>query len=626
MTWPLQVHAQAVKDSPPPEVFTLEQALQYALDHYPTVRAALEQVNASDANVSVAKSAYLPRLDALWQSNRATANNIFGQVLPQSVIPAMSGPVLPSASSAERLGQRGGRAVLVGAVRLRPARRHGPSGGGRRRPCARRRSADAARRADTRSAPRSWPSSAPQQAVAAPRPTCERRDRARARGAHPRRQSAAPGRRGLARRCRAGRRADARDSGASGRSSWRRSTLARVLGDDDRPGRPSMRRRLLDRASAGDARADCRRATHPLAQSRQAAVDVARAQEDVLSRRRIGRGSICSRASSRAAAAPNPNGQLDGGVDGLGLERANWAAGVQVVFPNVFDFASLRARRAAAAASTRAETRALRRGAADGDQPAAGGGRDGRRRPGPSPRTRRCNSPRRSRAKRRRAPATRPAWPASSKWPMRRACSRRPSTGRSSRAIDVWRALLAQAVAQGDLDAVHRPRAARPRELVDHVADPRRAPPPDHRSWSRCIAVALTAVFAVSRMRADIFPDLDLPVIYVAQPYGGMSPAQMEGYITYYYEYHFLYINGIQSVESKSIQNTGAAEADVPSGHRHGRGAGADDRLRQSRARLHAAGHGRPVHHAVRCRQRAGRLPGVLERDAAASARFRTSR
>jgi multidrug efflux pump subunit AcrB len=70
-----------------------------------------------------------------------------------------------------------------------------------------------------------------------------------------------------------------------------------------------------------------------------------------------------------------------------------------------------------------------------------------------------------------------------------------------------------------------------------------------------CIAVALTAGFAISRMRADIFPDLDLPVIYVAQPYGGMSPAQMEGYITYYYEYHFLYINGIESVESKSVQN-----------------------------------------------------------------------
>src|SRR5215467_10750607 len=71
------------------------------------------------------------------------------------------------------------------------------------------------------------------------------------------------------------------------------------------------------------------------------------------------------------------------------------------------------------------------------------------------------------------------------------------------------------------------------------------------------IAVALTAVFAVSRMRIDILPDLNLPVIYVAQPFGGMSPAQMEGYLVYYYEYHFLYINGIESVESKSIQNTG---------------------------------------------------------------------
>jgi len=36
-----------------------------------------------------------------------------------------------------------------------------------------------------------------------------------------------------------------------------------------------------------------------------------------------------------------------------------------------------------------------------------------------------------------------------------------------------------------------------------------------------------------------------------------MSPAQMEGYLVYYYEYHFLYITGIEAVESKSIQNVG---------------------------------------------------------------------
>src|SRR4051812_46329596 len=71
------------------------------------------------------------------------------------------------------------------------------------------------------------------------------------------------------------------------------------------------------------------------------------------------------------------------------------------------------------------------------------------------------------------------------------------------------------------------------------------------------IGIAAAALFAGGRMRADIFPDLDLPAIYLAQPYGGLSPAQMEGYIVYYYEYHILYINGIESVESKSIQNTG---------------------------------------------------------------------
>src|SRR5690242_10581511 len=66
--------------------------------------------------------------------------------------------------------------------------------------------------------------------------------------------------------------------------------------------------------------------------------------------------------------------------------------------------------------------------------------------------------------------------------------------------------------------------------------------------------IALASVLAVKRMSVDIFPDLGVPVIYVAQPYGGMDPAQMEGYLTYYYEYHFLYITGIDHVESKSIQ------------------------------------------------------------------------
>jgi multidrug efflux pump subunit AcrB len=68
------------------------------------------------------------------------------------------------------------------------------------------------------------------------------------------------------------------------------------------------------------------------------------------------------------------------------------------------------------------------------------------------------------------------------------------------------------------------------------------------------IALMLGAAVAIQRMARDVFPPLGIPTIYVAQPYGGMDPAQMEGYLTYYYEYHFLYITGIEHVESKSIQ------------------------------------------------------------------------
>src|SRR6202521_1403854 len=68
------------------------------------------------------------------------------------------------------------------------------------------------------------------------------------------------------------------------------------------------------------------------------------------------------------------------------------------------------------------------------------------------------------------------------------------------------------------------------------------------------LATVLTGILAVQRMPRDIFPDLGVPVLYVAQPYGGMDPAQMEGFLVNYYEYHFLYITGIEHVESKSIQ------------------------------------------------------------------------
>lgn len=68
------------------------------------------------------------------------------------------------------------------------------------------------------------------------------------------------------------------------------------------------------------------------------------------------------------------------------------------------------------------------------------------------------------------------------------------------------------------------------------------------------LGIILFSVLAIRKSSLDIFPSLNVPTIYVAQTYGGLSPQQMEGYLASYYEYHFLYITGIKSVESKSIQ------------------------------------------------------------------------
>ncbi|HEY9678037.1 MAG TPA: efflux RND transporter permease subunit [Drouetiella sp.] len=74
-------------------------------------------------------------------------------------------------------------------------------------------------------------------------------------------------------------------------------------------------------------------------------------------------------------------------------------------------------------------------------------------------------------------------------------------------------------------------------------------------------ATVLFSVLAITRMKIDIFPTLDLPRITVIQPYGGMDPAQMEGYMVTFYEQHFFYISGVDHVSSRSIQ--GASVMDV---------------------------------------------------------------
>jgi outer membrane protein TolC len=91
-----------------PQPITLSQAVDVALSNYPSIRAAQAQAAAASANIDLARTAYLPRTDLLWQENRATRNNVFGLLLPQSVIPPISGPVLGTKSFESAWGSAGG--------------------------------------------------------------------------------------------------------------------------------------------------------------------------------------------------------------------------------------------------------------------------------------------------------------------------------------------------------------------------------------------------------------------------------------------------------------------------------------------------------------------------------------
>lgn len=67
-------------------------------------------------------------------------------------------------------------------------------------------------------------------------------------------------------------------------------------------------------------------------------------------------------------------------------------------------------------------------------------------------------------------------------------------------------------------------------------------------------AVFLAAIFAVRTLPIDIFPKLNLPTIYVIEPYGGMTPQQMEGFFSTRMQDQFLYIGGIKNISSRNIQ------------------------------------------------------------------------
>src|SRR6202000_3008573 len=61
-------------------------------------------------------------------------------------------------------------------------------------------------------------------------------------------------------------------------------------------------------------------------------------------------------------------------------------------------------------------------------------------------------------------------------------------------------------------------------------------------------------VSAVRSIKIDIFPNLNLPVMYISHPYGGVTPDQMETYFGKQYVNLLLYVSGVKSIESRNIQ------------------------------------------------------------------------
>jgi outer membrane protein len=333
-----------------PRMFTLEEALQYALEHYPTVRVAIEEVNALTPGVSVAKAAYLPRLDGLWQSQRATVNNTAGQLLPQSVIPSMSGPVPLSISGQSVWGSAAGALFSwepfdFGLRRSTVASAEAA--------VARARAAETLTRLEVQQAVGEafLAVVSAERAVAAAEGDVSRRDvlaRAAQVLADNQLRPGAEASRANAERVAA----QTRLIRAQQNRTLARSALARLLGvpsGDVGVDALTMVDELPPSGIAGTAPD-----AHPLTKARQAAVDLARSREDELTHADRPRVYVQSSVFARGSGA-EPDGHLSGGLEGLAIDRPNWAAGVQVVFPNVFDFSSLSARKAASAAATRSE-------------------------------------------------------------------------------------------------------------------------------------------------------------------------------------------------------------------------------------------------------------------------------
>jgi len=90
---------------------TISQVVQDAQNNYPAIHVSEAELNAAVANIRLSRTSYLPRLDGIFEMNRATRNNVFGTLLPQNIIPSISGPVLGTNNGGSVWGSAAGLLV-----------------------------------------------------------------------------------------------------------------------------------------------------------------------------------------------------------------------------------------------------------------------------------------------------------------------------------------------------------------------------------------------------------------------------------------------------------------------------------------------------------------------------------
>ena len=333
----------------PPTAFTLGEAVDYALAHYPAIRSAQEQVTAARGGVDLARTSYLPRLDSLWQSNRATANNIFGLLLPQSVISPISGPVLPTTSGRSVWGSAAGLLFTWEPVDF--GYRHATVNSAQSVE-----QQSEARQALTRLEVGSnamdafFNLLAAEENVRVAEASVKRWDifnksvhvlvdNELRPGADASRADAelARARIQLAR---------ARQQEQMGRAAFANALGIAGTPVDVTPG-------VLTTSFPAETPSSLPVASNPLAVIENAKVREAQAQQQIYQHQYYPRFFLQSAVNGRGSGA-DPSGTFAGGTSGLGLDRGNWAVGVTVTFP-IFDFFSIRDHQKIAAANERAE-------------------------------------------------------------------------------------------------------------------------------------------------------------------------------------------------------------------------------------------------------------------------------